>query len=84
MRPLLPRMGKCCVTGCEALKIDLAAKTMTVELEFKEGDIISIDGSSGEVFAGKVAMIEPELSPEFETLLQWADETRKLGVRASR
>ncbi|NLM52959.1 MAG: pyruvate, phosphate dikinase [Firmicutes bacterium] len=77
-------MGKCCVTGCEALKIDLGAKTMTVgEQEFKAGDIISIDGSTGEVFAGKVAMIDPELSAEFETLLRWADEVRKLDVRAN-
>ena len=77
-------MGKCSVTGCEALKIDLGAKTMTVgEQEFKAGDIISIDGSTGEVFAGKVAMIDPELSAEFETLLRWADEVRKLDVRAN-
>ena len=68
-------MGKCCVAGCEALKIDLSAGTMTVGGQvFRKGDIISIDGSTGEVFAGEVPMIDPVLSDEFVVLLQWADE----------
>ncbi|NLM46641.1 MAG: pyruvate, phosphate dikinase [Firmicutes bacterium] len=77
-------MGKCCVTGCEELKIDLTAKTVTVkELVLKEGDTITIDGSTGEVFEGTVPLIDPELSAEFSTLLQWADEVKSLGVRAN-
>lgn len=77
-------MGKCCVAGCEALKIDLSAGTMTVGGQvFKKGDIISIDGSTGEVFAGEVPMIDPVLSDEFVVLLQWADEVKVLGVRAN-
>jgi pyruvate,orthophosphate dikinase len=77
-------MGKCCVTGCEELKIDLTAKTVTVkDMVLKEGDIITIDGSTGEVFAGTVPLIAPELSAEFSTLLQWADEVKTLGVRAN-
>ncbi|HHX73722.1 MAG TPA: pyruvate, phosphate dikinase [Firmicutes bacterium] len=77
-------MGKCCVTGCEELKIDLTAKTVSVrDLVFKEGDTITIDGSTGEVFAGTVPLIAPELSTEFSTLLQWADEVKTLGVRAN-
>ncbi len=77
-------MGKCCVAGCEALKIDLSAGTMTVGGQvFRKGDIISIDGSTGEVFAGEVPMIDPVLSDEFVVLLQWADEVKVLGVRAN-
>jgi pyruvate,orthophosphate dikinase len=77
-------MGKSCVSGSEEINIDLTARTMTVNgLIFHEGDIISIDGSSGEVFAGSVPLIDPELSPEFEKLLAWADEVRILGVRAN-
>ncbi|MBS3982666.1 MAG: pyruvate, phosphate dikinase [Dethiobacter sp.] len=77
-------MGKSCVTGSEEINIDLTAKTMAVNgLIFHAGDIISIDGSSGEVYAGSVPMIDPELSSEFTKLLAWADEVRMLGVRAN-
>ena len=77
-------MGKCCVAGCEEIKIDLLAKTMTVgEQVFKERDLISLDGSSGEVFAGLVKLIAPELTDEFNTLLSWADEVKRLGIRAN-
>lgn len=77
-------MGKSCVSGAEEISIDLTAKTMSADGRvFHEGDIISIDGSNGEVYAGTVPLIDPELSSEFETLLAWADEMKTLGVRAN-
>ncbi|MGB9792958.1 MAG: pyruvate, phosphate dikinase, partial [Thermacetogeniaceae bacterium] len=77
-------MGKPCVCGCEALRIDYEAKKMTVgDIEIKEGDLISIDGSTGQVILGAVPLIEPEMSEELRTLLEWADEFRVLGVRAN-
>lgn len=77
-------MGKPCVCGCEAIRIDYGAEQFTVgERVFKKGDIISIDGATGRVLAGEILMIEPELSEEFNTLLDWADEVRTLDVRAN-
>lgn len=77
-------MGKCCVCGCEALKIDYAAGTIMVnDLVIKEGDIVSLDGSTGRVMLGQVKMIDPELSREFQELLGWADDIRRLRVRAN-
>jgi len=77
-------MGKPCVSGAGALRIDYAAGTMSVAgRTFKAGDVITIDGSTGEVLAGRVPMSEPALSGEFATLMSWADATRKLGVRAN-
>jgi len=77
-------MGKPCVSGAGALRIDYASKTMSIAGQtFKEGDFITVDGSTGQVLAGKVKMIEPELSGEFGTLMGWADEVRTLGVRAN-
>ncbi|MBS4022776.1 MAG: pyruvate, phosphate dikinase [Dethiobacter sp.] len=77
-------MGKPCVSGCEALNIDQASKTFTLtDREFYEGDRISLDGGTGEVIAGEVSLIDPELGVEFSRLLSWADEVKKLGVRAN-
>ena len=77
-------MGKPCVSGASALRIDYAAGTMSIAgRTFKAGDVITIDGSTGEVLAGRVPMSEPALSGEFATLMGWADATRKLGVRAN-
>jgi pyruvate,orthophosphate dikinase len=77
-------MGKPCVSGAGALRVDYAAGTMSVAgRTFKAGDVITIDGSTGQVLAGRVPMIEPELSGEFATLMGWADAVRKLGVRAN-
>ncbi|MCR4399611.1 MAG: pyruvate, phosphate dikinase, partial [Syntrophomonadaceae bacterium] len=77
-------MGKPCVSGCEAIKINYAAQEFTVgHLTVKKGEVISIDGSTGAVMLGRVPMIDPVLSPEFETLLRWADEFRRLEVRAN-
>ncbi len=77
-------MGKPCVSGAGVMRIDYAAGSMSVAGQtFKVGDVITIDGSTGEVLAGRVPMIEPELSGEFTKLMGWADGVRKLGVRAN-
>lgn len=77
-------MGKACICGCEVLKIDLQAKEFKVgDTIVKEGDILTIDGGTGEVMLGEIPMIEPELSDEFKQLLIWADEERDLGVRTN-
>ncbi|MCM3571480.1 pyruvate, phosphate dikinase [Neobacillus mesonae] len=77
-------MGKACICGCESLKIDMKAKQFTVgEVIVRHGDVITVDGSTGEIMIGEVSMIDPELSDEFQQLLTWADEVRKIGVRAN-
>jgi len=77
-------MGKPCVAGCEAIKVDEKKGEFTVNgMVFKEGDFITIDGTSGRVIKGEVPTIEPELSGEFKKILGWADEIRTMGVRAN-
>jgi pyruvate,orthophosphate dikinase len=77
-------MGKPCVCGCEAIKIDMKAETAQVgNVVLKKGDKISIDGGTGRVILGQVPLVEPELSDDFNTILQWADEFRELGIRAN-
>ncbi|MEW8971522.1 MAG: pyruvate, phosphate dikinase [Mesobacillus sp.] len=77
-------MGKACICGCEAMKIDLHEKQFRVgDVVVKHSDIITIDGGTGEIMLGEIPMIEPELSDEFQLLLSWADEERKIGVRAN-
>jgi pyruvate, orthophosphate dikinase len=77
-------MGKPCVSGAGALRVDYAAGSMSAAGQiFKKGDTVTIDGSSGQVLAGRVAMLEPALSGEFTTLMEWADATRILKVRAN-
>ncbi|OYW51674.1 MAG: pyruvate, phosphate dikinase [Rhizobiales bacterium 17-65-6] len=77
-------MGKPCVSGAGSLRIDYAAQTLTVSgRHFKKGDIITIDGSTGQVLAGEVPMLQPELSGEFATLMGWADKVRRLKIRAN-
>jgi pyruvate,orthophosphate dikinase len=77
-------MGKACICGCEAMKIDLKAQRFTVgDMVVHFGDVITIDGSTGEIMLGEAPMIEPELSDEFQRLLAWADEERKMAVRAN-
>ena len=77
-------MGKPCVSGAGSLRVDYNAQTMTAGSQtFKKGDNITVDGSTGQVLAGKVDMVEPQLSGEFATLIGWADKVRKLGVRAN-
>jgi pyruvate, orthophosphate dikinase len=77
-------MGKPCVSGAGALRVDYAAGTMSIAgRTFRAGNIITIDGSTGQVLAGRVPMTEPALSGEFGTLMGWADAVRTLGVRAN-
>jgi pyruvate,orthophosphate dikinase len=77
-------MGKPCVSGAGAIRVDYAAQTMSAGGQtFSKGDIITIDGSTGQVLAGRVPMIEPEMSGEFGTLMSWADAARRLKVRAN-
>ncbi|MBP7330838.1 MAG: pyruvate, phosphate dikinase [Firmicutes bacterium] len=77
-------MGKPCVCGCEALQIDYDKNELRIGgLLIKQGDIISIDGSTGNVITGAVPMIAPGLSVEFKQLLAWADQIRTLRVRAN-
>jgi len=79
-------MGKPCVCGVERLKIDAKGKTAHVngtDVVLREGDIISIDGTSGIVVLGAVSLVKPEVSGDFDTILSWADEFRTMGVRAN-
>jgi len=77
-------MGKPCVSGAGALRIDYNAQTLTVGGEtFKKGELITIDGGTGQVLKGEVPMQQPELSGEFATLMTWADKVRRLKVRAN-
>ena len=77
-------MGKPCVSGAGSLRVDYTAATVTVAgRTLRQGDVITIDGSTGQVLAGRVPMIEPTLSGEFGILMGWADDIRKLGVRAN-
>lgn len=77
-------MGKPCVAGCSELLISEATKTLKVAgKEFKEGDHITFDGTSGEVYEGVVPTIEAEISDDFATFMVWADEIRTLKVRAN-
>jgi pyruvate,orthophosphate dikinase len=77
-------MGKPCVCGADALRIDAEHKVAHVSgIEIKEGDVISIDGTTGNVALGEVALVSPKPSGEFSTILGWADTFRRLGVRAN-
>jgi len=77
-------MGKPCVSGAGALRVDYRTQTMTAgHVTLKKGDILTIDGSTGQVLAGRVPMLEPQLAGEFATLMQWADAARQLKVRAN-
>ncbi|MHB9002663.1 MAG: pyruvate, phosphate dikinase [Coriobacteriia bacterium] len=79
-------MGKPAVCGAEKLKIDAGAKQAIVsgtDIVLHEGDIISIDGTTGIVVLGAVTLVEPEVSGDFDTILSWADEFRTMGVRAN-
>ncbi|PLX15740.1 MAG: pyruvate, phosphate dikinase [Candidatus Muiribacterium halophilum] len=75
-------MGRACVAGCEDLKIDLKTETAVTKSgkQLKKMDWLTINGTTGEVIDGKVKTIDPELSGEFETLLAWANENKRLGV----
>ena len=77
-------MGRPCIVGAGDLNVDYAKQAMSAgNVTVKAGETITIDGSSGEVMGGEVPMMEPELSGDFATLMQWADEIRRLRVRAN-
>ncbi len=77
-------MGKCCVAGVGAVRIDAAAERFTVgDVLVKAGDVISLDGTAGEVMRGEVATVPPGITKEFRTILAWADAIRRLGVRTN-
>ena len=77
-------MGTCCVAGCGALRVDEEAKTATIgDVVFHEGDWMSIDGSTGKVYAEAIPTVDASVSGDFATLMSWADAARKLGVRTN-
>jgi pyruvate, orthophosphate dikinase len=77
-------MGKPCVAGCEGLTIDLDARTLVIGGHgLAEGDVITIDGGTGRVVVGAVDLVPPQINEDFETILGWADELRRLKVRAN-
>lgn len=77
-------MGRPCVAGCKAAMVDEKEKTLKINGEtFFEGDVITLDGGTGEVIRGLTPTVEPELSGEFERLMEWADDARKLRVRTN-
>jgi pyruvate,orthophosphate dikinase len=77
-------MGKCCVSGCESVIVsELEKKFKVGDLVISEGEIITLDGSTGEVFLGSIPTVNPELSGDFGTIMKWADKYRTLGVRTN-
>src|SRR5690606_26716839 len=77
-------MGKCCVAGASELRVDEENKQLIINGRvFKEGDWITINGSTGEVIAGRVKLVDPELSGHFAKLMEWADQFRALKVRTN-
>ncbi|MDE3110883.1 MAG: pyruvate, phosphate dikinase, partial [Acidobacteriota bacterium] len=76
--------GKCCIVGAEELQIDVSAKKMSVDGRVVgEGDWITLDGGDGTVYTGAIELVRPEPPKSFETLMKWADNVRKLGVRTN-
>ena len=78
-------MGTCCVSGCGELRIDEEAKTVTTKdgRVFHEGDYMSLDGSTGNVYGEQIKTVAPEIAGDFETFMGWADSVRKLKVRTN-
>ena len=77
-------MGKCCITGCGALKINEEKRFFTVDaMTVLEGDYITLNGSTGEVLLGKAPLVQPAFSDSFKTLMRWADSARRLKVRTN-
>jgi pyruvate,orthophosphate dikinase len=78
-------MGKCCVAGCGDIKVDYAKQQFTAKdgKLFKKGDVITLDGSTGEVMQGEVATVQPELTGEFGQLMEWVDGIRRMRVRTN-
>jgi pyruvate,orthophosphate dikinase len=77
-------MGKPCVAGCEGLTIDVDARTISIGgQKLGEGDVLTIDGGTGNVIVGPVDLVPPQINEDFETILGWADDLRRLKVRAN-
>ncbi len=77
-------MGKPCVAGAQGIRIDLVAKTLTIgDVTYAEGDVITLDGTTGNVYGEALALIPPQINEDFTRVVQWADEVRRLGVRAN-
>ena len=77
-------MGRCCVAGCGALQVDEENKTVTIDGHVvKEGDFLSIDGNTGNVYLGKLPTEEASISGDFATIMEWADKYRQMDVRAN-
>ncbi|MFM8658343.1 MAG: pyruvate, phosphate dikinase [Candidatus Nitrosotenuis sp.] len=77
-------MGKPCIVGCTDLKISTEAKQATVgSITIHDGDAITIDGSQGDVFIGEVPTIEPKITQDFKTILEWAQASKSIGIRAN-
>jgi pyruvate,orthophosphate dikinase len=77
-------MGKPCVAGCEDMAIDIAAQTVRIGThELRAGDVITVDGGTGRVIVGEVPLVPPAIDQNFGTILEWADELRRLRVRAN-
>jgi pyruvate,orthophosphate dikinase len=77
-------MGRCCVAGAGGISVDYVAQTMTAGGHvLRAGDIITLDGAAGEVFLGMVPTVDPTLSGDFDTLMKWADDNRRMKVRAN-
>jgi pyruvate,orthophosphate dikinase len=77
-------MGKPCVAGADGVQIDTDARTVTIGgTQLAEGDTITIDGGTGRVFVGAVELVPPQINEDFETVLEWADDFRRLKVRAN-
>lgn len=77
-------MGKCCVAGCSEIRVNEEAKTLAAgDKTYKEGDYISIDGSSGKVYEGSIKTVDPEVSGNFAKFMEWADDIRELKIRAN-
>ncbi len=77
-------MGKPCVAGAAGIRIDAIGKTLTIgDKVFSEGDVMTLDGSTGEVFGEAINLIPPQINDDFQRVVKWADEVRTLGVRAN-
>jgi pyruvate,orthophosphate dikinase len=77
-------MGKPCVSGAGAIQVDYARERMTVAgVTLAKGEVITLDGSTGQVMRGAIPTVKPQMSGEFETVMGWADEIRRLGIRAN-
>ncbi|MFT3888219.1 MAG: pyruvate, phosphate dikinase [Arachnia sp.] len=77
-------MGKPCVAGAQGIRIDPAGKTLTMgDKTYGEGDVITLDGTTGNVYGEALDLIPPQINEDFTRVVQWADEVRRLGVRAN-